>query len=428
MSSNKKNNVLVKNTVWVLIGQGLRIIIQAAYFIYIARLLGVEGYGAFISTVALVAIISPFSGIGAGNLLIKNVSRDRTLFNIYWGNALLMTLISSILLLMLVMVLSQFLLPSSLSLKLILLIAISDLFFAKVLDIGSQAFQAVQRLSYTAQLQILLSLFRMIGAVLLSVFNSRISVETWGYCYLFSTVISALIAVVCVCTVLGFPKLDYKRIKGEIKDGIYFSISFSAESIYSDIDKTMLSRLSSLEAAGIYATAYRIIDVAFTPVLALLRASYAKFFQYGTEGIRNTLTLIKKIFPLSLIYSILIAIILYFVAPIFPKFLGEEYKHSVDAIRYLCLIPLFRSVSYFAANILTGCNYQGYRTTAQLISSGVNIVLNFVLIPKLSWIGAVIACGTTNIFLSLLSWSLIWYLNSKTSKESNNEPKKHLIS
>ena len=73
------NSPLARNTAWMIFGQGLRLIIQALYFIEIARSLGVRNYGAFVGVVALVAIVYPFGALGSGNLLVKNVSRDKTL-------------------------------------------------------------------------------------------------------------------------------------------------------------------------------------------------------------------------------------------------------------------------------------------------------------------------------------------------------------
>ena len=76
---------LARNTVWMMGGQGLRLIIQAVYFIEMARSLGVRNYGAFIGVVAMVGIVYPFASLGSGNLLVKNVSRERSLFSVYWG-------------------------------------------------------------------------------------------------------------------------------------------------------------------------------------------------------------------------------------------------------------------------------------------------------------------------------------------------------
>ena len=85
-------SVLARNALWMITGQGLRLVIQAAYFTVIARSLGASNYGAFIGVAALVGIVFPFGTLGSGNLLIKNVARDKTLFATCWGQALLITL------------------------------------------------------------------------------------------------------------------------------------------------------------------------------------------------------------------------------------------------------------------------------------------------------------------------------------------------
>ena len=90
------SRLLISNTVWALAGYGLRLVIQAALFIIIARCLGVKQYGGFIGATALIGVLSPFVGLGSGFVLIKNVARDKTLFAEYWGNGLLVTMISGV--------------------------------------------------------------------------------------------------------------------------------------------------------------------------------------------------------------------------------------------------------------------------------------------------------------------------------------------
>ena len=43
---------LVRGSLWLLLGKGLRVVLQATYFVMIARTLGVENYGAFVGTTA----------------------------------------------------------------------------------------------------------------------------------------------------------------------------------------------------------------------------------------------------------------------------------------------------------------------------------------------------------------------------------------
>src|SRR5580692_4789969 len=104
---------LAKDTLWMFLGYALRIANQATYFILIARALGPDQYGAFVGVAALIGLVAPFGGLGAGNLLVKNVSRDRDLFAEYWGNALLLSLVTGVVLLGLVMSVSRIALPTS---------------------------------------------------------------------------------------------------------------------------------------------------------------------------------------------------------------------------------------------------------------------------------------------------------------------------
>src|SRR5580704_11010138 len=90
-------STLARNTGWMFLGQGLRLIIQAGYFIIIARSLGVQQYGAFAAVTALVAIFSPFIGLGSGNLIVQNVARDRALLDECFGNGVLLILVTGLL-------------------------------------------------------------------------------------------------------------------------------------------------------------------------------------------------------------------------------------------------------------------------------------------------------------------------------------------
>ena len=91
-----RQSTLARNSTWMFLGYGVRIIVQAGYFVLIARALGPREYGAFVGAAALIAIVGPFAGVGGGNLLIKNVSRDKSLFRVYWGNALLLLAVSGL--------------------------------------------------------------------------------------------------------------------------------------------------------------------------------------------------------------------------------------------------------------------------------------------------------------------------------------------
>lgn len=414
-------NSLAKNTLWMLLAQGLRIFLQAIYFIVIARSLGAEQYGAFVAVTAFVGIISPFASLGSGNILIKNVSRNRTLFRQYWGNSLIITFVFGIILISFLLVIAPAVLPKNISLLLILLAAIADLIFARFLDIACQAFQAAQWLSKTAQLSILPNLTKLMAALTLVSFFPNPKVITWGFLYLVSTTVSALVGVLLVNRSLGLPELVLSKIKSELTEGFYFSVSLSAQTVYNDIDKTMLSRLSSLEATGIYAAAYRLIDVAFVPVRSLLYAAYARFFQQGSVGIKGSISLAKRLAPIAGIYGAIAGVSLFLFAPIIPYILGDEYVDAATALRWLAPLPLLKALHYFAADTLTGAGFQGLRSGLQVIVAIFNVLVNLWLIPLYSWKGAAWSSLASDGLLMLGLWVLVILLCQQQTQRLKEE-------
>lgn len=410
---------LVRNTLWMMLSQGLRLVLQAAYFVIIARALGAEQYGAFIGATALAAILAPFASLGSGDILIKNVSRNPQLFKESWGNALFMLVVSSFMLLILVMVAAPFLLPKTIPIILLFCVALSDLFFLRTLDTASKAFLAMDLVSRSAQLTVLLTLKNLIAALIFVSFFKNPDILVWACLYLASTAVAALIACLLVTRMLGYPKLALSLIKPEIRQGFYFSISLSAQTINNDIDKTMLASLSTLEATGIYAAAYRLIDVAFVPVYALLGAAYAKFFQEGEAGIRGSLNFAKRLAPIAGGYGIAAGIVLFLIAPFVPYILGKEYINAVEAVRWLAPLLFLKAMQYFAADTLTGAGFQGIRSAMQALVAAFNFAINIWLIPLYSWRGAAWSSLVSDGVLMLGLWLLVAFYHRKQTQSIN---------
>ena len=381
-------STLAKNTVWMFVGAGLRLLIQAAYFVAIARALGVSKYGAFIGVLALVGIAVPFGDLGTGNLLVKNVSRDKSRFATYWGRALVTTAATGSVLVIVVLVVSRFALPSNIPLRLVLFVSVSDIFGLNIITNCGQAFQAFDRLNWMATLNVLISAGRLAGASVLIGIAPHPSALQWGYSYFLSTIVVAAIAWFLVRTKLGKPTFNWRRSLSEFREGCYFSGSASAQTIYNDIDKTMLARLGTLEATGIYGAAYRLVDVCFVPVSALLAASYPNFFRAGTDGIAPCLKYAKPLLQKSAAYTLLVCIIILLCAGLVPHILGPEYSRTTDALRWLALLPFLKAFHYFFSNVLTGAGYQAVRTSLQVGVALFNVVFNLWIIPLYSWRGA----------------------------------------
>jgi O-antigen/teichoic acid export membrane protein len=390
-------------------GNGLRIGIQAVYFVLIARALGAEQYGTFVAIVALVTIVAPFAGFGAAQLLVKNVARDRSLLAVYWGNGLLMSCASGIGFLAIVLAVARFALPNSVAITSVLLIGISDLVLLKVVELATLAFFAVETMNKSAQLLVFISACRLAGIVLLRLIIPHPTAEAWAVVYLVATVATALFALLSMTARVGAPRLELHRIGPEFIEGLYFSASLSAQTVYNDIDKTMLARMVSLDAAGIYAAAYRIIDVAVTPVKSLLNAAYPRFFRHGSNGIDASRSYGLRLTRPAAIYSLGAAAAMLVGAPLLPHILGPQFARTVEALRWLALLPLLKTLHLFMAEALTGAGFQGIRTFMQVVVAVFNVLLNLWIIPAYGWRGAAWSSLASDGLLAALLYATVYF-------------------
>jgi O-antigen/teichoic acid export membrane protein len=413
-------STLARNTAWTLLGAGLRLLIQALYFIAIARTLGVSKYGAFIGVLALVGIAVPFADLGTGNLLVKNVSRDQRRFATYWGRALATTAASGSALITVVLLLSHFVLPSNIPLRLVLLVSVSDIVALNIITNCGQAFQAFDQLNSMAMLNVLASAGRLIGACVLIGIRPHPSALEWGYAYCCSSILVAATASFLVWSKLGPPELNWGRSIAELREGCYFSASLSAQTIYNDIDKTMLARLGTLEATGIYGAAYRLIDVSFAPVSSLLVASYSNFFRAGADGIASCLRYAKPLLLRAVTYSVLICVLLLLSAGVIPHVLGPEYSRTTEALRWLAVLPFLKALHYFFSNVLTGAGHQGLRTCVQVVVALFNVAINLWIIPLYSWRGAAWSSIASDALLAFGVGTAVFVLSRRSQAVAVN--------
>jgi O-antigen/teichoic acid export membrane protein len=406
---------LLQNTIWVLTAQGTRLILQAIYFVVIARRLGVSEYGAFASAVALIGIAAPFAGIGSGNLLVKNVARRREVLPEYFGNALFITLLSGLLWTAIILLAARLMLPT-VPLVIIIMVALSDLLFSRWLEITGQAFQALEELKETAHIYVVQSVARLAGALLLLVLPSRGSAAVWSVLYLASTTAATLYAFWLVRNRVASIRTALGRIRGELVEGFQFSVSLSAQSIYNNIDKTLLARMTTVAVAGFYAAAYRIVELSFLPVSSLLMASYASFFQQGERGLGATVRHAATLLPRALAYSATVAALLFVSAPLLPYILGHGFQESVTVMRWLAVLPVMKAFSYFAGDSLTGAGHQGLRSAVQVGVAVGNAALTIAWIHFFGWMGAVWASLVSDGALALALWVVVAALLQKQSK------------
>jgi O-antigen/teichoic acid export membrane protein len=426
MSDNHRQDspapTLRTNSLWMISGQGVSILFQAAYFVLIGRTLGSNQYGMFVGVASLIQALTNFSSLGMEMVMVRDTSRDRSEFNRTWGSSLSIALAGFVVTLLAALGIGHLILRPEV-LALIPFVALSDALCLKVTQMASRAFQGFSMLSYTAKLNAMTNVARAATAGLLMLYVSRTHViataYTWTKIYWLSSLCVAVISFILVTAKLGMPKFG-RITRKELGDGFSFSISNSSISIYNDIDKTLMVSFGQISASGIYAAAYRIVDVASTPIYGVYAAAFPRFFQEGSKGIRSTFHFAQRLLRMTGLYAVAMTAAMFFGAGLIPHVLGPSFEGSVHVLRWLCILPVIRCFHYAAGTTITGSSSQWYRTTSQIGAALVNLVLNLFLIPLWSWRGAAVASLLTDGGLALANWMTVsWLISKEQSKTSS---------
>jgi len=396
-----------RNVFWAFSGLGSRTIVQALYFILLARVLGPTEYGALSASLAIIYIFVPYATWGSDSLLVRNVARQRETFNKSWGYALLSVAIFGSVFLLFSLALYYLLLADKVSILPVILLCLSELFFTSVVNICISAYQAFEIMHRTALLQFLFSMVRFSCTLLFVFMVKQHSLINWVYLYLASTGLTTMFCLSMVCIELGRPRFAFNFKRRDLVEGFYFSLSSSSENAYNNLDKSILPKYATLGVTGSYSAAYKIIDALCIPIRSLLFTFWPKFFQKGEGGLDTSKKFALRLLPVFFIYSV-VAVLL---TIIFSKYVlvlfGNAYKEMIYIIPLLSPIIVFRSFHTLGADALTGAGLQGWRSAIQIIVAILNAILCFILIPTNGWLGAVWASLLSDGIMAILIWGFI---------------------
>jgi O-antigen/teichoic acid export membrane protein len=416
-----RQSAVARNAGWMMAGQGTGFILQAVYFVVLARLLGAEQYGIFAGAFAFTSLVSQYSALGTGTVLLRYVSNDRNVFAVYWGNLLLVTLtVGSLLVLILHFIAPHALNPASAAL--VLLAGIANCLCAQLTTETARVFQTFEKMRITAVLALLTNLLRTLAAAGLLFFLHRCNAWQWALASVIVSAISAVAAVIVVIRNFGWPAFSPKLFVTHGWEGLGYSFASSTASVYNDIDKTMLSHYNMNLATGIYSMAYRVIDIATIPILAIRDAALPRLFQRGASGLAPTVELAQRLLRRALPVSALISVVLFLSAPLIPHMVGHGFAQSVSALRWLCLIPVFRSVHQMTGSALLGAGLQWHRTAAQMAAAAFNFCLNLYLIPRYGWHGAAWSSLATDGALGVTNWLMLRILVARSVNKPQYAP------
>ena len=382
---------LVRNTGWMTIGFALTAAFQAGYFVIVARALGASGFGAFAAGLALVSIVAPFSGLGARNLVVMRTARDQTLFSEYFGTGIIAVLFTGGALAAGTLAIGYAVFHGSEVAAVLPWVAASELGAAQITDLVMHCFQAHERVRAGALVLTASSGVRVAAAILFVSTEARPTASHWATWYFGASATVAVVVLAIGTIQLGRPRLGWSAATTILRHGIFYSIGSASQTVYADIDKTMLARLDSTTVAGVYTGAYRLVGMMSTPFLAFVYAANPRFFREGERDAPLVWQLAQRARKFAVVYGAVVAAVCLIAAPALPWILGDSFKESSQVVRWLALLPLIQAIHIIYGNALMGVGRQALRSAVQVGTAGLNAGLNLWLIPLYSWRGAAAA-------------------------------------
>jgi O-antigen/teichoic acid export membrane protein len=400
-----------RNASWLVAGQAANFLMQAIFFLLLTRLLGVNEYGIFSGALALITLATPYSSLGTGMLFMRYVTTDRSQAGLYWGNALVVTTSMTLL----IAVVFYFVGPAiahTQSHLIFCVLAIANCLFSQVSDLGNIVFQTFEKMRYAAALSFLANLVRVLSLLVMRAALHQATALQWSVGILIASGIAAAATLVWVRRETGPLRIDLGLVKRHSLEGLGFSFAGTTQNAYNDIDKTMLSHYGLNRENGLYSLAYRMVDFASAPIIAIDTAILPRLFQRSRQSLARTFRLAFRSAGLAALIGLVVAVGILFIAPWVLRLVPKSFAGAMTALRWLCWLPPLRAIHRLTGGALTASGRQSWRTASQFVVAGMNLLLNVWWIPAYGWIGAAWASVAADGSLAILNSMLLlilWY-------------------
>ena len=381
--------------------------------LFLARLLGAKGYGAYAYALSLVGFINVFVVFGLPTLTTRQVS----IYNskkewcylkgfLQWSNRFVLV---NALMATAILFVATFILQSHLNQEMLLpfRIAILLLPFLGLLQLKEVA---IQGLKHIIMGQISSSLVRSLVflAILTTTYFSNLNLNpSRAIEFNITAVIIALVFSTYILKNYLPPEINLKKAKYKtkfwIKSAIPLLLSGVLALINSQTDIIMLGTIKGAYSTGIYAVATRVatlIIFILTSVNAAIAPTVAEL--YSKRELRRLQNVITKSAIAVFFLSLPIAFFLIFKGKLALWLFGKEFVAGTGALAILSIGQLINASAGSVGLILAMTGHEKDVAVGVGVSAVVNVILNAMLIPHFGAKGAAIATST-----SMIMWNII---------------------
>lgn len=394
-----------KNLLYSIGYQILAVLLPLLTTPYIARCLGADQLGIYSKTQAIANYFYLFTLLGLNNYGNRAIARirddihktNKTFWEIYFGQILCAGIVSGIYL--------AFCYFSSLDNKHILLLQFlyvaSGIIEVNWYCFGQEEFRLTMIRSTIVRLIVFVAIFVFV--------HSKKDLAVYTFIMASSYIVSNIIIWPYVLKHTNFVKPSFRSVMSHFKPNLVLFLPVIAVSLYNIMDKLIMTIYSSNEEVAFYASAETIVNIPVTLIIALnnvimprMSNIFAKNETEAANKLMNTVMLLAMFMASAMTFG------LAGVSGVFaPWFYGLEFARCGLYIFMLCPTILFRG---WAGALRTQYIIPSGKDRIYVISliSGavVNLVLDILLIPRLSGVGAIIGTLAAEFTVAIIQFGM----------------------
>lgn len=385
---------------------GLRLLVQAGTLLLVARLLGPEQFGAFAGVGALAVMLGALSTFGTHLVLLGEMSKDPARRAQVLPYAIPTTLICGGVLLALYGLTCVWLLDvRRISASVLLLIGGTEMLLQPLFLLMASEQHALGRIARSQLLQMLPMVLRMLAACLVYVLQASQPLLAYAAGYAAASVLA--LALGATTLPARWPSWHGWRLprRSERKDAFGYAALNITKAGPAELDKTLALKLLPHDAAGVYAAGARVVGAVVLPVTAMTLSALPRLFRdgYGVGG-RHLLT---WMYGAALVYSALLAAVLWLTAPVFNLVFGVQYAGISDVIGLLCLAVPGVALRLVAGNALMALGRPWMRVGFEAVGLVILVLVSVVLVGRLGAIGLPLALACAEWGMAIVGTWLV---------------------
>ena len=397
---------IAKNTGVIIIGDVIVKFIALFVTIHLARYLGTAGFGQYNFVFAYLAFFNIITDLGLQQILVREMAREPSSAPKLIGNAYIIRIILTMFAIALaIVVITPMSYPADTTFY--IYIASFTLLFISFSDFYATIFQANLVMEYHV-ISRLIFRFLSAGLILYLIFTGGTLTEII-LAMVFSEMIKALLHYYFSRKFIKpVFAIDFRLWKHLLKESLPLAFTSVIWIIYYRIDVVMLSMMQGDAVVGLYSAAYKLSE----PLALIPSALVISLFPIMSTSFKKSSEKLVNIYRFGLKY-ILIIMLPIAVGTIFIAdraillVYGYEFASSAVALQILIWAVLFGSINYILLDLLIAIDRQILNIWAMGVGAVVNVVLNLILIPIMSFTGAAIATVVTNMLICVIGFYFV---------------------